>query len=123
MANKPKLTAEEQEVVRRMHSDAGISYTTLAKQFNVSRNTILRICEPEKYAQHKSFAREYQRKNKTALNNKNLPNLRRFTFILSKEKDADLIVFFESQPNKNQYLKDLIEKDMKSSKDISADKE
>lgn len=40
---------------------------------------------------------------------------KRFMFRMSLEKDSDLISYFYSKPNKNEYLKQLIAADMKKS--------
>ena len=39
-------------------------------------------------------------------------NYRRFSFLLHKTIDADLLEYLEKQPNKNAYLKGLIRQDM-----------
>lgn len=42
-------------------------------------------------------------------------NIRRFEIKLSKKYDKEVIDWLESQPNVNQYIKNLVSKDMKKS--------
>ena len=56
-------------------------------------------------------------KSKYDLDYKNR-NLKQFTFTLNKKYDADIIEFLDILPNKTQFVKELIRKEIKKRKII-----
>ena len=112
MARPPKISPEDKHTIRVLHEESKVSYKDLARQFDVSYNTIRRICEPDVYERHLQRAREYQKENQKTISAEYRSKYRRFFLSLHKFEDKAIIEHIESHNNVNQYLRDLILKDM-----------
>ena len=44
-----KLTNEQRQEIRKIRQDKGYSYRVLAKIYNVSKSTIIFVCNPDRY--------------------------------------------------------------------------
>ena len=113
MAKPPKFSPEEKHIIRVLHEESGVSYKDLAFQFDVSYNTIRRICEPDVYAKHLQRSREYQKQNSKSITAQNLSKQRRFFVSFNRLEDAAIIDYIESHDNVSQYFRDLILRDMR----------
>ena len=116
MPRPSKFTEEQKETIRKLHFEADVPYRDLALQYEVSFNTILRICEPETYKKHLAASKEYQKVNIKAIAAQRANSLRKFSLALSKQNDSDIIEYLEGKDNVSQYLRDLVYNDMVDSK-------
>jgi len=46
---RQKLTDDQREYIRWLRKEEGLSYNVLARQFGVSKRTIIYVCNPDKY--------------------------------------------------------------------------
>ena len=116
MTRPSKLTDNQREDIRRLHNEVGVTYKDLALQFEVSYNTILRICNPDIYQKHLQGARKYQKENQKKIVDNNRAKLRRYFVVFNKQDDAEVISHIDAKENMSQYIKDLIVSDMEASK-------
>lgn len=113
MAQKKALTDAERKTVITMRN-AGVPYAVIAARFNVSSNTIIRVCKPELYARQLETNRKYNTANAAALDARKRATTKRFSFFLNLSRDKDIIEHLASQENLTGYLRDLIRKDLNS---------
>lgn len=118
MSGRKKLSDADRERIRRLHKD-GLSYSAIAAQYDVDYRTISRTCNPEKYAEELKRNKEYSKKSKRKILDTRKANQRRYYLLLTRATDGDVINFLDGQGNINQYLKSLILKDMRETKQQS----
>ena len=109
---KQKLKEAERITIKELHQQ-GISLTALAERFDVSYNTIKRICHPERYKQQLEINRQYQNRNRQQIYETRKANSKRYKIEFNKEKDAEIISHLEKQGNVQDYIRQLIYKDIK----------
>jgi len=112
MAAPKKLTDEQREEVRRLNK-AGQSYAALAARYNVSFNTILRICRPEVYEDVKKKNLEISKRGSSTerFMKTRKETQKRYELVLSKTADEHLIDFLSTKESVNGYLKQLVQDD------------
>lgn len=106
-----KLTDEQISEIRKERSEHNTSFSILAKKYDVSANTILRICNPDKYINHLNSNKIYQEQNKEKIKDNKRTNYTRFQLLFHKINDAEVIEKLNSQNNVTEYIKTLIKKD------------
>lgn len=118
MASRQKLTDDMRNEIRRLHSENGLSYTSIAEQYPVSPKTASRICNPEKYAEEKQHNEEYRKRNMHKILDRRKESQREFHLRLSYSKDADMIDHLEAMDNVNGYLRTIIRRDMEDTSEM-----
>lgn len=109
---RKKLTEEQRNEIREAFIKDHAPYSVLADKYNVSKNTILRICNPEKYEKQLEANKEYRKKNKDKINENIKNNYSKYTFIFHNVNDKDILKKINEQDNVSEYLKNLIKKDI-----------
>ena len=109
---KRKLTDEQIDEILKARKEHNTSFSVLAKQYDVSSNTILRICNPEKYKNQLNANKIYQEQNKEKIKDNKRNNYTRFELLLHNSKDSQIISALNIQKNVTEYIKSLIKKDI-----------
>ena len=109
------LTEEQRNEIREAHIKDYAPYSVLAVKYNVSRNTILRICHPEKYKQQLKSNQEYRKKNKDKINENLKNNYTKYYFTVHNEIYKDIVNKLNEQENISEYLKNLVKRDIEES--------
>lgn len=111
MAGESKLTEDQRAEIIKLREEKKISYNALAAQFGVSSNTIIRICRPEYYEQHKKASREYQKGN-SKISQYRKENYKNFSLGFHIANDADVIEFLSEQENIQNYVRQKVREDI-----------
>ena len=111
---KKFLSVEQKEEIYQKHHRDGYPLKNLAVMYDVSFNTVYRICNPEIYEAQKLKNKEYRLKNKekiklTEKNNYYSPKIKFHTI-----NDKEIIEKLKEQDNLNNYIRTLILKDIES---------
>ena len=109
---KKKLSDEDRAEILRLKEEAGYSLAALANRFDVSYQTIYRVCNPEKYKEAKKKHLEYRKRNPLSYQERK-ERARRYDFSLSRSVDGEMIAYLDQKENLSDYLKTLIREDMK----------
>ena len=108
MVNVPKLNDRQKEEIREKYAAGNTTIRQLAAEYDVSHITITRALKPEyverereeNKARADKFGHIYQSNRK----------IQHLSFSLVS--DADVIKKLEGQPNKSEYIRNLIRKDL-----------
>ena len=109
---KRKLTDEQIDEIRKARTENNTSFSALAKKYDVSPNTILRICNPEKYRNQLTSNKIYQEQNKEKIKDNKKNNYTRYEILLHNINDSQIISMLNTQKNVTEYIKSLIKKDI-----------
>lgn len=115
MAKSP-LTEKDKVNIRKLHIEHGLSYAAIAVRYGVSPITINRVCNPG-VAARQAAASRLARPNyaaKEAAMDK--IRYKSYTLKFHREKDAAIIKQLETQENKLDYIRNLIQQDIDQSK-------
>lgn len=111
---KKFLSQEIKEEIYQMHHINGYPKNKLAEMYDVSYNTIRRICDPQLYERQKLENKEYKAKNKAKLRETEKNNYYTPKIKFHKVNDKTVIVKLQQQDNLNDYIRNLIIKDIES---------
>lgn len=112
MSNR-KLSDEERRSIRELR-EQGRTNKSLAEQFGVSVQTIIRTCRPELYKKNLESNRKYQAKNTQQIYQTRKANAKTYKLELHKSKDAQIIEHLDRQESVQGYIRSLISSDLKS---------
>lgn len=107
-----KLTpAQHQEIIEK-YNTGRYSQRALAKEYDVSYASIMRILRPDYYAKEKE-------KNRIRMGSMPQPtdSLKQYSIKLNPSSDAAVIEKLESVYNRNDYLRQLVLKDIQNSQE------
>lgn len=108
---KSKLTEENKKEIRRL-SEEGYSRAALAAQFDVSKQTIQRILNPDYYARTLAQSKEYQRNNAKQIRKRVVSSRREYFIAFSYKNDAAVIERLDKENNVNDYIRNLVTEDI-----------
>ena len=109
---RSKLSDEDRIQIRKL-ADEGVPFSKLANQFDVSFNTIKRVCRPDVYEAHKAAAKEYQGRNIQQIYRSRKAVSKRYPLNFHIINDAAIIAHLDQQDNVQGYIRTLVEKDIK----------
>ena len=115
MARPSKLTDEQKLQIRKLRDEEGRSYPSLAAQFDVSQNTIIRICRPDYYKAGLKASLKYQEENIKDIYEKRKANYSFYRLTFHNEYDAAVIEVLNAQDNVQNYIRELILNDIQNS--------
>ena len=109
---KSRFTEKEKAYIRSLHDESGLSYHTIAAQYGVSTATINRICRPALAAKQAAFNKQVR--SKYAAREAEIAKVRnkRFSLTFHRTNDSAVIEQLEKQENINDYVRNLILRDI-----------
>jgi len=111
---KKFLSPEIKKEIHQMHHKNGYPKKKLAEMYDVSYNTIRRICDPKLYEKQKAENKEYKAKNKAKIRETEKNNYYTPKIKFHKTNDKAIIMKLQEQKNLNDYIRKLILKDLES---------
>lgn len=108
---RSKLTEADKNEIRKL-SKEGYSRVALAAKYEVSRQTIQRVLNPEYYAKTLEQAKEYQKENGQRIRRYRTNTRRDYYLSFSLEQDAAVVVQLDKQENLNDYIRNLVADDI-----------
>lgn len=112
---KKFLSSEIKEEIFQMHHTNGYPKKKLAELYDVSYNTIRRICDPKLYEKQKLKNKEYKAQNKAKIRETEKNNYYTPKIKFHKTNDKAVIAKLQEQENLNDYIRNLIIKDIETS--------
>jgi len=113
MARPAKLTEKEKALIRNLY-EQGLPQRALAARFDVSKQTITRICNPEYAERQREMNRKYQAENGKQIRAQRAETSKTYRFILHTVNDAPVVEQLNKQKNVSGYIRQLVLQDIKS---------
>ena len=114
MARPAKLTEKEKSLIRKLHNEQGLPHRALAARFKVSKQTIIRICNPEYAERQKEANRKYRAEKSKQIDAQRSESSRRYQVRFHTVNDAPVVAQLDKQENVQDYIRQLVLQDIKS---------
>lgn len=111
---RSKLTEADKEEIRKL-SKEGYSGVALAAKYDVSRQTIQRVLNPDYYAKTLEQAKEYQKENGKRIRRHRTNTRRDYYLSFNVVQDASVVKQLDKQENLNDYIRNLVTDDINNS--------
>lgn len=113
MARPTKLTEKDKALIRKLY-EQGLPQRALAARFEVSKQTITRICNPEYAERQKEANRKYQAEKGEQIRAQRAETTKNYHLVLHTVNDAPVVEQLNKQENVSGYIRQLVLQDIKS---------
>lgn len=113
MARPVKLTEKDKSLIKKLR-DQGLPCTAIAARFDVSAQTIRRICNPDYYERQKESNRKYRAEKSKQIDAQRAESTRRYQIRFHTVNDAPVVEQLNKQENVADYIRNLVLQDIKA---------